>query len=106
MNETEELKIENGTDLKNGVASCLLLNEEVEGEMKKCERPSLHDVTVENVKGGKQTILSKISEHLDLNLLKDSRYVAVILGKSLISTPIMLIIPVFSRQHSLFSESY
>ena len=80
VNGTEELKIDNETDLKNGVASCLLLNEQVEGEMKKSERPSLHDMTVENVKEEKQTILSKISEHLDLDLLKDSRYVAVILG--------------------------
>lgn len=78
------MKHVNETDTKNGVATSRLLNDETELKRKECERPSKNGKT--EGKEEKKTVLSKISEHLDLDLLKDNCYVAVILGEFVISS--------------------
>lgn len=40
------------------------------------------NVNSENSKEEKKSILGKITQHMDLDLLKDNRYVAVILGNT------------------------
>ncbi|XP_076163501.1 uncharacterized protein LOC143144706 isoform X3 [Ptiloglossa arizonensis] len=80
VKETNEVKLENLTDVKNGDVNCRLSNENVEREMEKCEPLLTQNVNIESKTKKKQKILSKISEHMDLDLLKDRRYIAVILG--------------------------
>ncbi|XP_076762918.1 monocarboxylate transporter 14 [Xylocopa sonorina] len=64
-------KAKNESDTENDIADCRLL--EPRRQMSKCEENK--ETRVE-----RKSIFAKISENLDLALLKDSRYVAVILG--------------------------
>ncbi|XP_046144866.1 monocarboxylate transporter 14-like [Osmia bicornis bicornis] len=77
---SEDLKPETETDSKNGNVNCRLLNENPEEGTQKCIECSLKNLNNDSGKKERRSILSKMSEHLDLDLLKDSRYVAVILG--------------------------
>ncbi|CAK9821507.1 Monocarboxylate transporter 14 [Anthophora retusa] len=75
-----ELKEENESRIENGAVHCRLLDAEFEREIKKSEQYPSDDTNFESTKEQRKSILAKISENLDLALLKDSRYVAVILG--------------------------
>ncbi|KOC65429.1 Monocarboxylate transporter 12 [Habropoda laboriosa] len=75
-----ELKIENESSDKNDAVHCRLLNAESEREMKKSEQYPSEDTKLESTKEEKRSALANLSENLDLALLKDSRYVAIILG--------------------------
>ncbi|XP_076243570.1 monocarboxylate transporter 14 isoform X2 [Calliopsis andreniformis] len=80
VKRTVKLEYKNEIDVQNGV-SCQLLNEKVESDATECEQLPTHNDKIENKnKQTRKTVLSIISEHLDLDLLKDSCYVAVILG--------------------------
>lgn len=92
MKETNEVKLENLTDVKNGDVNCRLSNENVDREMEKCEPLLTQNVNIESKTKKKQKILSKISEHMDLDLLKDRRYIAVILGNFIIFSLLKIII--------------
>ncbi|XP_053975244.1 monocarboxylate transporter 9-like isoform X1 [Hylaeus volcanicus] len=76
----ESLNVENETEVTNGGVNCELLSNDVERKTEDRERPLSRNAELANRTGGKRKILSRIFKHLDLDLLKDSRYVAVILG--------------------------
>ncbi|KAK9303445.1 hypothetical protein QLX08_004854 [Tetragonisca angustula] len=61
-------------------ANCRLLEETSERKTSNAEEHLSGNVINESTKGEKKSILRKITEHMDLALLKDARYVAVILG--------------------------
>ena len=63
-------------------ANCRLLEETSERKTSNAEEHLSGNVINESTKGEKESILRKITEHMDLALLKDGRYVAVILGNS------------------------
>lgn len=50
--------------------------------MSNFEQNLSENVNSENSKRKKKSILGKITQHMDLDLLRDSRYVAVILGNT------------------------
>ncbi|XP_053975295.1 monocarboxylate transporter 9-like isoform X2 [Hylaeus volcanicus] len=75
----ESLNVENETEVTNGGVNCELLSNDVERKTEDRERPLSRNAELANRTGGKRKILSRIFKHLDLDLLKDSRYVAVIL---------------------------
>nr|XP_012134891.1 PREDICTED: monocarboxylate transporter 9-like isoform X2 [Megachile rotundata] len=79
VKRSKELKPEE-TEIKNGTVNCRLLNEDTEKRTEECDEHSLESCHDESKKEEKKSVLSKISKHLDLELLRDSRYVAVILG--------------------------
>nr|XP_033338277.1 monocarboxylate transporter 9-like isoform X1 [Megalopta genalis]XP_033338278.1 monocarboxylate transporter 9-like isoform X1 [Megalopta genalis]XP_033338279.1 monocarboxylate transporter 9-like isoform X1 [Megalopta genalis]XP_033338280.1 monocarboxylate transporter 9-like isoform X1 [Megalopta genalis] len=72
----EELDLKNKTDVNDAESKCQLLYKSDNIKIK-TSTPSLND---EGKKEDKKTFLSTISENLDLDMLKDTRYVAVILG--------------------------
>nr|XP_012134894.1 PREDICTED: monocarboxylate transporter 14-like isoform X5 [Megachile rotundata] len=78
VKRSKELKPEE-TEIKNGTVNCRLLNEDTEKRTEECDEHSLESCHDESKKEEKKSVLSKISKHLDLELLRDSRYVAVIL---------------------------
>ncbi|XP_017755351.1 PREDICTED: monocarboxylate transporter 9-like [Eufriesea mexicana] len=78
MKAVGRLKVENVTDAKNDANRRLL--DETEQKTNNFEQQLSKNVNNENKEKEKTSILTKISEHLDLALLNDSRYVAVILG--------------------------
>ncbi|XP_033205041.2 monocarboxylate transporter 14-like [Bombus vancouverensis nearcticus] len=80
LKEVKRLKIENVTDVKNDGANSKLLKERLEQNTSNFEQNLSENVNSENNKREKKSILRKITQHMDLDLLKDSRYVAVILG--------------------------
>ncbi|XP_076636506.1 monocarboxylate transporter 9-like [Colletes latitarsis] len=75
----KEIAERNSVDVKNDFNS-RLLNEDVARETTNNEQTSSNSANVGNKKGEKRKFLLKISEHLDLDLFRDTRYVAVILG--------------------------
>ncbi|XP_060811734.1 monocarboxylate transporter 9-like isoform X1 [Bombus pascuorum] len=75
-----KIKLENVTDVKNDGANSKLLEERLVQNTSKFEQNLSENVNSENSKGEKKSILGKITQHMDLDLLRDSRYVAVILG--------------------------
>ncbi|XP_076645767.1 spaetzle domain-containing protein 4 isoform X4 [Halictus rubicundus] len=72
----QELNFENKTDDKDAESKRQLLCKTDNIKIKSSEQPSSPDLKTEE----KKTFLSTISENLDLDMLKDTRYVAVILG--------------------------
>ncbi|KAK1129013.1 hypothetical protein K0M31_020146 [Melipona bicolor] len=70
----------NVTDVKHDGANCRLLEETLERKTNDAEEHLSENVIDESTKEEEKSILRKITEHMDLALLKDSRYVAVILG--------------------------
>lgn len=63
-------------------ANCRLLEETLERKTNNAEEHLSGNVVNESTKEEKKSILRKITEHMDLALLKDGRYVAIILGNS------------------------
>lgn len=78
MKGVGRLKVENVTDAKHDVNRRLL----DDPEQKSINFEQQLSKNIENKAKEKTSILRKISENMDLALLKDSRYVAVILGNT------------------------
>ncbi|CAL7935058.1 unnamed protein product [Xylocopa violacea] len=77
--DTDELKVKSKNDAENDVANRRLLDDESR-RANKCEVNLTGNAKAEGARDERKSIFAKISENLDLALLKDSRYVAVILG--------------------------
>lgn len=73
LKEAEELNNEQENDVKNGAVNRRLLDEEQQSDKKNVEN-------TQGAKNEKKSVWRTISEQMDLALLKDIRYVAVILG--------------------------
>lgn len=66
--------------VKHDGANCRLLEETLERKTNNAEEHLSENVTDESTKEEEKSILRKITEHMDLALLRDGRYVAIILG--------------------------
>ncbi|KOX69907.1 Monocarboxylate transporter 9 [Melipona quadrifasciata] len=79
--KTVAKETENVTDVDNDDgANCRLVEETLERKTNDAEEHLSENVTDESTKEEGKSILKKITEHMDLALLEDGRYVAVILG--------------------------
>ncbi|XP_076224013.1 monocarboxylate transporter 9-like isoform X2 [Nomia melanderi] len=80
MKGSEELNLGDKTDDNDVESKRQLLCKVQNSETKTPKELSTSDSTTVDKTGKKKKFLSTLSEHLDLDMLKDSRYVAVILG--------------------------
>lgn len=79
------IEITNGekeADLKNNSVKCRLLNEENVSEERKQSSCDLKKNKTQPEE--RASILRKIARNLDLDLLRDKRYLAIVLGKLLV----------------------
>lgn len=76
---TETTSEEKEADLKNNSVQCQLINEENISEEKRQSNCPSDDSKTEPEEGA--SILRRIATNLDLDLLRDNRYLAIVLGR-------------------------
>lgn len=78
--KTEASCAENEANKQDDIVQCRLLNEE-DAEKEKQLNHCLENSKAKMNKNGKTSFLKNIATNLDLDLLRDSRYTAIVLGK-------------------------
>lgn len=78
--KTEASCAENEANLQDDIVQCRLLNEE-DAEKERQSNHCLGNIKTKVNKNGKTSCLENIATNLDLDLLRDSRYTAIVLGR-------------------------
>lgn len=74
---------EKEANLKNNSAQCPLINEESVSEARR--QPNCHLRNNQEEREERASIFKKIARNLDLDLLRDRSYLAIVLGRLLVS---------------------
>lgn len=80
MSKEENSRVDNEANVENNAVQCRLLNEgNAEEERRSNHQPESNET---EVKENRQTsFLRKIITNMDLDLLRDNRYLAIVLGR-------------------------